>query len=105
MKWISRLFGFDRAPRCRLQHYKEAGFPLPENMKEVFRFGQTDSKGYLSNSVIFECSGCGTRAYMHGGPFPHQRVIDAVDEFMEHKIGAEALIEKLEKYGYSSLAR
>ena len=106
MKWISRLFGFNKAPRCPLQHYKEAGFPVPENMKEVFRFRPADAKkDYLDNYVIFECSGCGNRSYMHGGPILPQGVVEAVDGFIDHQISVEELIERLGTHGYSPRAR
>ena len=104
MKWLARLFGFDKKPHCCFPHYKEAGFTFPENMKKVFAFINPTSKASILPDCcyIFECSGCGKRAYMHGGPILPQTVIDAVDLFIDHEIDVDSLTDAINFYGYST---
>jgi len=95
--WLKRRLGF-----C--QHFKNCGEQIPDNMVEVIKFTEY-KKGRLDYSV-YECHKCGKRAFLCLGY--HLMGFDVskkIDEFINHKISIEELIEKFKqrKYRYEMI--
>lgn len=96
------MFGWlKKSQKSKCQHYKRAGQPYPENMKQLVRFSNYPKKidpiGYSLN----ECTTCGVRSF--GCPSCHMmssKVTAKVDAFIAHQITFEELIIVFETNNY-----
>ena len=87
------MFGwFKRKPKTpECLHYKQAGYPAPENMRQIFRFSDSekDTIGY----GISECTDCGVRAF--SCLFCHcmsSKQSKTIDQFIRHEITREEFV-------------
>lgn len=93
------MFGFFKKKGCKLQHFKRAGYALPDNMKLVLRFDRRPDKyGYLGYA-LYECAGCGKRAFACSACLVEPKEFEsAIDDFIGHKIELDALLIVFSKY-------
>lgn len=93
------MFGFLKKKGCQLQHFKKAGYSFPENMKLVLRFDRHPHKwGHLGYG-IYQCSGCGKRAFSSSACLIEPTEFEkSVDDFISYKIELSDLLKVFEKY-------
>lgn len=89
---------------CPHRHYKEAGYPVPENMKEILEFDRNpkeyDHVATLYSFGIRECEHCGVRSFACG--YYHcfsDETCSIIDKFIAHKIEMPALLSHFEAVG------
>ena len=98
------MFGWFKKDKkgCQLQHYKMAGYSLPANMKLVLRFDRHPDKWGGLGYSIYECEGCGLRAFACSAYLIEPTdFTNAVDDFIGRKIGIDDLLAVFAKYNTS----
>ena len=86
-------------PKC--QHYKSAGQPYPENMKQLIRFSNYPKEIDPFGHSLNECTICGVRSFgCSACNMMNSKVTAKVDQFIAHKITFEDLIEVFKANNY-----